>query len=39
MNVALAELPDFTCRPGKDLQDHHGSGIVIGPTVDYLERA
>jgi phytoene dehydrogenase-like protein len=39
MNVALSELPDFTCRPGKDLQDHHGSGIVIGPTVDYLERA
>ena len=39
MNVALAELPDFTCRPGKSQQDHHGSGIVIGPTVDYLERA
>ncbi len=39
MNVALAELPDFTCRPGKTRQDHHGSGIVIGPTIDYLERA
>jgi phytoene dehydrogenase-like protein len=39
MNVALAELPDFTCRPGKDPQDQHGSGIVIGPTLDYLERA
>ena len=39
MNVALSELPDFTCRPGKTMQDHHGSGIVIGPTVDYLERA
>jgi phytoene dehydrogenase-like protein len=39
MNVALSELPDFTCRPGKAQQDHHGSGIVIGPTVDYLERA
>jgi phytoene dehydrogenase-like protein len=39
MNVALAELPDFTCRPGKALQDHHGSGIVIGPALDYLERA
>ena len=39
MNVALAELPDFTCRPGTTLQDHHGSGIVIGPTVDYLEKA
>lgn len=39
MNVALAELPDFTCRPGRALAPHHGSGIVIGPTVDYLERA
>jgi phytoene dehydrogenase-like protein len=39
MNVALAELPDFTCRPGKDPQDHHGSGIIIGPTLGYLERA
>jgi phytoene dehydrogenase-like protein len=39
MNVALAELPDFTCRRGTSLQEHHGSGIVIGPTVDYLERA
>jgi phytoene dehydrogenase-like protein len=39
MNVALSELPDFTCRPGKAAQDHHGSGIIIGPTVDYLDRA
>jgi phytoene dehydrogenase-like protein len=39
MNVALSELPDFTCRPGKAAQEHHGSGIVIGPTLDYLECA
>jgi len=39
MNVALSELPDFTCRPGKTAQDHHGAGIVIGPTLDYLEQA
>jgi len=39
MNVALAELPDFRCRPGKQRQDHHASGIVIGPTIDYLDRA
>jgi phytoene dehydrogenase-like protein len=39
MNVALSGLPDFTCRPGASRQDHHGSGIVIGPTIDYLERA
>jgi phytoene dehydrogenase-like protein len=39
MNVALAELPDFTARPGKKTALHHQSGIVIGPTMDYLERA
>lgn len=39
MNVALSELPDFLCRPGKDQQPHHGSGIIIGPTISYLERA
>jgi phytoene dehydrogenase-like protein len=39
MNVALTELPSFTCRPGKEAQDHHGSGIIIGPTLGYLEQA
>jgi phytoene dehydrogenase-like protein len=39
MNVALAELPDFICRPGTEIRSHHCSGIVIGPTMDYLERA
>jgi len=39
MNVALSELPDFRCLPGTSAQDHHASGIVIGPTIDYLERA
>ena len=39
MNVALAEAPDFTCRPSSGGTDHLGSGIVIGPTLDYLERA
>ena len=39
MNVALAELPDFTCRPGTAVADHHRSGIVIGPTLNYLEDA
>jgi phytoene dehydrogenase-like protein len=39
MNVALSDLPDFRCRPGREMQPHHASGIVIGPTLDYLERA
>ncbi len=39
MNIALSELPDFTARPGTHCQDHHSAGIVIGPTMEYLERA
>ena len=39
MNVALSELPDFLCLPGKDAVEHHRSGVVIGPSVDYLDRA
>jgi phytoene dehydrogenase-like protein len=39
MNVALTELPDFRCRPGREPRDHHGSGIIIGPTLDYLDEA
>lgn len=39
MNVALSELPDFTCLPGKVSAPHHGAGIIIGPTLTYLEEA
>ena len=39
MNVALSELPDFTCLPGKTFAPHQGAGIVIGPTLAYLEQA
>jgi len=39
MNVALAELPDFTCLPGKAPGDHHTAGIIIAPTLAYMERA
>jgi phytoene dehydrogenase-like protein len=39
MNVALSELPDFTCLPGRDAAEHHGSGIIIGPSLDYMDRA
>ena len=39
MNLALSELPDFRCRPGTHPQDHHGSGIIIGASLSYLERA
>lgn len=38
MNVALAELPDFSVLPGRD-GVHHRSGIIIAPTMDYMDRA
>ena len=37
MNVALSELPDFTCLPGPG--EHHQSGIILAPTLDYMDRA
>ena len=39
MNVALAELPDFSCLPGKVAADHHSAGIILAPTLGYMERA
>lgn len=39
MNVALSELPDFACLPGKELAEHHTSGIVIAPSLAYMEQA
>ncbi len=39
MNVALAELPDFSAMPGTHAQPHHSSGILIGPTLQYFEQA
>ena len=39
MNVALSELPDFIAAPGTQMQPHHQSGILIGPSLQYFERA
>jgi phytoene dehydrogenase-like protein len=39
MNVALAELPDFTCAPGRALADHHTAGIILAPSLGYMEQA
>ncbi len=39
MNVALSELPDFTVLPGKQVAEHHTAGIIIAPTMDYMDRA
>lgn len=37
MNVALSELPNFTCKPGNG--DHLTAGIIIAPSLKYMERA
>jgi phytoene dehydrogenase-like protein len=39
MNVALSELPDFTCLPGMVAAEHHHSGIIIAPSLDYMDEA
>ena len=37
MNVALSELPTFTCLPGAG--DHHTAGIIMAPSLAYMDRA
>ena len=37
MNVALSELPRFACLP--EAGDHLTAGIIIAPTLAYMERA
>jgi phytoene dehydrogenase-like protein len=39
MNVALSRLPSFAAFPGDTVQDHHTSGIVLGPSLAYMDRA
>jgi phytoene dehydrogenase-like protein len=37
--MALGELPDFTAMPGTTVGPQHTGGIVINPSVEYLETA
>jgi phytoene dehydrogenase-like protein len=39
MNVALSELPDFSAIPGKGMAEHHTSGVILGPSLAYMDRA
>src|SRR5262249_7076861 len=45
INVALKRLPSFTAlrgcraRQGSEPRDHHTAGIIIGPSVGYMDRA
>ena len=37
MNVALSELPRFSCLP--EPGPHHSTGIIMAPTLAYMDRA
>jgi phytoene dehydrogenase-like protein len=39
INVALSQLPSFTALPGRDGADHHTAGIILGPSLGYMDRA
>jgi phytoene dehydrogenase-like protein len=39
MNVALSELPSFSCLPGNSRAEHHTAGIIIAPSLAYMETA
>lgn len=39
MNVALSELPDFNALPGRTAAEHHALGIIIAPSLAYMDRA
>ena len=39
LNLALGELPNFTCRPGTNPQAHHHATIHVAPSIDYLQKA
>jgi phytoene dehydrogenase-like protein len=39
MNVALSRLPNFTALPGQEPMDHHTAGIILAPSLAYMDRA
>ncbi|MDF3019249.1 MAG: NAD(P)/FAD-dependent oxidoreductase [Steroidobacteraceae bacterium] len=39
MNVALSELPKFTAAPRDDGGAHLGSGIILAPSLEYMDHA
>jgi phytoene dehydrogenase-like protein len=39
MNVALSELPDFSVLRGTALGEHHTAGIIMAPSLAYMDQA
>ena len=39
INLALAELPNFTADPSDGLAEHHTGSVEMAPTMEFIERA
>jgi phytoene dehydrogenase-like protein len=39
MNVALSELPKFSARRSRNDESHLGAGIIMAPSLGYMDRA
>jgi phytoene dehydrogenase-like protein len=39
INVALSRLPSFDALPGAEPGDHHTAGIILAPSLAYMDRA
>ena len=39
INLALAELPNFTSIPGTNMQEHHTGSVELCLSTDYAEKA
>ena len=39
INLALAELPNFTADPSEGIAEHHTGSVEMSPTMEFIERA
>jgi phytoene dehydrogenase-like protein len=39
INLALAELPNFTANPGTHQQAHHTGSVEMAPTMEFIDQA
>ena len=39
INLALAELPNFTADPSTGIAEHHTGSVEMAPTVEFIEAA
>lgn len=39
MNIALTEIPKFSCVPDGEHEQYMSGGVFIAPTMDYMDRS